>query len=173
MLIHDKFHVVKYLNEAIDQTRKQEVKTEGLLKRAKYVMLKRVENMTERQQQKFDEINAANLLTVKAWRMKENFLGLHDCSNDFSAELYFNRWYKSVIHSNVPAMKKAAKTLKAHLDGIVNTINYNISNARAEQINSKIQKLQSVGHGYRNFENFTIAILFFNGQLDMLSHTLR
>ncbi len=70
-------------------------------------------------------------------------------------------------------MKKAARTLKSHLDGIINTVDNRISNGKAEQINAKIQKLQSVAHGYRNFDNFRIAILFFNGQLDMFSHSLR
>ena len=171
--MHDKFHIVKYLNQGIDETRKEEVKTEPLLKKAKYVMLKKIENMNEKQRQKFDEINAANLKTAKAWRMRENFMGLYQTQNSSYARYYFERWYKNVIHSNLPAMKKAAKTLKAHLEGIINTVEQNISNGRAEQINAKIQKLQSVGHGYRNFENFRVAILFFNGQLDMFSHSLR
>lgn len=136
-------------------------------------MLKKIENMTEKQKQKFDEINAANLKTAKAWRMRENFMGVYETTNSFYSRCYFERWYKSVIHSNLPAMKKAAKTLKSHLDGIINTVENRISNGKAEQINAKIQKLQSVGHGYRNFENFRIAILFFNGQLDMFSHSLR
>ncbi len=136
-------------------------------------MLKKIENMNEKQKQKFDQINASNLKTAKAWRMRENFMGVYETKNSFNAKCYFNRWYNSVIHSNLPAMKKAARTLKSHLDGIINTVDNRISNGKAEQINAKIQKLQSVAHGYRNFDNFKIAILFFNGQLDMFSHNLR
>jgi transposase len=136
-------------------------------------MLKKIENMNEKQKQKFDEINAANLKTAKAWRMRENFMGIYQTQNSSYAGYYFDRWYKSVIHSNLPAMKKVAGTLKSHLEGIINTVDSNISNGKAEQINAKIQKLQSVGHGYRNFDNFRVAILFFNGHLDMFSHSLR
>jgi transposase len=136
-------------------------------------MLKRLDKMTQVQRQKFDAINTANLKTAKAWRMRENFMAIYDHNDSFFAECYFERWYKSVIHSNLPAMKKTAKTLKAHLQGIVNTVEHRISNGKAEQINAKIQKLQSIGHGYTNFDNFRIAILFFNGQLNMISHSLR
>jgi len=168
--VHDKFHVVKYLNKGIDETRKKEVTTEPLLKKAKYVMLKKTENMTEKQRSHFESINAANLMTAKAWKMRENFMELYECENKAEAENYFQRWYKNVIHSNLPAMKRSAQTIKNHLEGILNNVTYSISNSKAEQHNAKIQKLQAVGHGYRNFENFRVAILFFNGQLDLLSH---
>ncbi|MDR2962511.1 MAG: transposase, partial [Bacteroidales bacterium] len=46
----------------------------------------------------------------------------------------------------------------------------NISNARAERLNGSIQALKTIGRGYRNTENFRIAILFFYGNLDMLPH---
>lgn len=134
-------------------------------------MLKRPDNMSEKQKLKFDEINKANTLTAKAWKMKENFIRLYECIDISYAERYFKRWYKNVIHSNVSAMKKVAKTLKEHKDGIINNVVYNISNAKAEQLNAKIQKLQSIGHGYRNFKNFRAAILFYNGQLDIFSHS--
>ncbi|MBI4646213.1 MAG: transposase [Bacteroidia bacterium] len=114
--------------------------------------------MTEKQKLRFDEINKANTLTAKAWKMKKNFITLYECVDTNYAERYFNRWYKNVIHSNVSAMKKVAKTLKEHKEGIINNVVYNISNAKAEQLIVKIQKLQSIGHGYRNFENNRIAL---------------
>ena len=67
-------------------------------------------------------------------------------------------------------MKKAAKTIKRHLDGVVHQIGNTISNARAEQTNSKIAKLQRMAQGYSNFNNLRAAILFFNGKLDLFSH---
>ena len=65
--VHDKFHIVKYLNKGIDEMRKKEVKTEPLLKKAKYIMLKNSSNLTDKQKVRFMEINQANLLTSRAW----------------------------------------------------------------------------------------------------------
>ncbi|OIO23946.1 MAG: hypothetical protein AUJ54_00595 [Ignavibacteria bacterium CG1_02_37_35] len=67
-------------------------------------------------------------------------------------------------------MKKAAKTLKHYKQGIINIIKYNLNNARAERFNGAIQKLNRVAQGYRNFDNLRIAILFFNGKLNLFSH---
>ena len=168
MLVHDKFHVVRYLTDAIDQTRRREARAEPiLLKKARYAVLKRLDKMTEKQREKFDKINDANIRTAKAWRMRENFLELYECNSKEEATAFFNRWYENVVHSNIIHMKKAAKTLKKHLDGITNQIGTQISNARAEQNNNKIARLQRAAYGYRNVQNLRTAILFFNGQLDL------
>ena len=133
-------------------------------------MLKRMDTMSEKQRAKFALINQSNTMTAKAWKMRENFLELYECNTQEEAKSFFERWYLNVIHSNISAMKKAAKTIKRFVEGILHQIGNNISNARAEQTNSKIAKLQRVGQGYTNFNNLRAAILFFNGSLDLLSH---
>lgn len=128
-------------------------------------MLKRLDTMTEKQRARFDLINQSNTLTAKAWKMRENFLEIYQSKTLVEASNFFERWYLNVIHSNLTAMKKAAKTIKRHLNGVLHQIGNNISNARAEQTNSKIAKLQRMGQGYSNFQNLRAAILFFNGKL--------
>lgn len=50
-IAHDRFHLVKYLNNAIDKVRRKEAKTQGaLLKHSRYVLLKNPDNLTEKQQ---------------------------------------------------------------------------------------------------------------------------
>jgi transposase len=68
-------------------------------------------------------------------------------------------------------MKKAAKTIKAHIDNIVTQVGVKISNGRAEQANSKIAKIQRSAQGFRSYVNLRTAILFFNGNL-RLFHTI-
>ena len=128
--MHDKFHVIKFLTDAIDETRKREVYEHPVLKRSKYVMLKRMDTMNEKQRAKFELINQSNTLTAKAWKMRENFLELYKCNTEEEAKYFFERWYLSVIHSNIPALKKAAKTSQRYLEGILHQIGNTISNAR-------------------------------------------
>ena len=170
MLVHDKFHIIKLLTNAIDETRRSEVYTQPILKRSRYVMLKRMDTMTEKQRARFHEINQANTHTAKAWKMRENFLELYESQTEQDAIIFFERWYQNVIHSNNKYMKKAAKTIKRYLSNIITQVGNHISNARAEQTNSKIAKLQRVAQGYSNFQNLRAAILFFNGRLNLLSH---
>jgi len=71
-IAHDRFHLVKYLNNAIDKVRRKEAKTQGaLLKHSHYVLLKNPDNLTEKQQLKFASIAQANLEVSKAWRVRE------------------------------------------------------------------------------------------------------
>lgn len=160
---------MKYLNKGIDDTRKQEVKTEPLLKKAKYVMLKKSPNLSEKQRARFEEINQANLDTAKAWRMRENFMALYDCTTVEEASAYFDRWIENVMHSTIEPMKKIAKTLRSFKTGIINAVQYRLTNAIAEGMNNQIQRLKTVAQGYRNFDNLKTAILFFNGKLSLLS----
>jgi len=127
--------------------------------------------MTKKQREKFETENIKNTQTAAAWRMRENFIAMYDCKTQDEARTYFNRWYKSVIHSKNKFMKKAAKTIKKHINNIITQIGTKISNGRAEQTNSKIAKIQRVAQGFRSFDNLRTAILFFNGSL-RLFHTI-
>ena len=72
-IVHDNFHVIKYLNKGVDEVRKSEVKGNNELKNTKYIFLKKKENWTQNQYLKFQEINKLNLKSANAWRIKENF----------------------------------------------------------------------------------------------------
>ena len=170
-MVHDKFHVVKYLTNAIDLTRREEVKIEPLLKKTRFVFLKRLDTMTHKQRLTFELENISNTKTASVWRMRENFIAMYECQTSEQALEYFNAWYKSVIHSSNKHIKKAAKTIKKHIEDIVSQIGSTISNGRAEQTNSKIAKIQRMAQGYHNFDNLRAAILFFNGNLSLF-HTI-
>ena len=127
--------------------------------------------MTEKQRMAFETENLSNTKTAAAWRMRENFIAMYDCQTMEQARDYFRAWYKSVVHSKNEHMKKAAKTIKEHIENIVSQIGTDISNGRAEQTNSKIAKIQRVAQGYHNFDNLRAAVLFFNGNLSVF-HTI-
>lgn len=59
-IVHDRFHLVKYLNNAVDKVRRREVRQNEELKNTKYIFLKNPENQTEKQCVKFESIAAAN-----------------------------------------------------------------------------------------------------------------
>jgi transposase len=71
------------------------------------------------------------------------------------------------LHNTTGRVSEVAKKLKRHLDNILTYLKHRITNAVAEGLNSKIQQIKSAARGFRKFENFRIAILFFCGKLDM------
>ncbi len=57
----DKFHVVKRLNEGVDEVQRQEVKDNEILNSTRYLWLKNRANLTEKQDGKFDVLSKMNL----------------------------------------------------------------------------------------------------------------
>ena len=55
----------------------------------------------------------------------------------------------------------------SHSRGVINALISNLNNAMAERLNGKIQEIKLSGRGYRKFQNFRSAILFFHGGLDL------
>ena len=166
-IIHDKFHLIKYLNEAIDKVRRREVKEHAELKESRYVLLKNEENLTEKQRIKFEMIRAANYQVSRAWEARENFRQVFKNASLEESEAIFWEWSEAVKASGIKEVMKVEETFANHLRGVLNAMTSNLSNAMAERLNGKIQLLKSIGRGYRKFENFRSAILFFYGKLSL------
>ena len=68
--IIDKFHVIKHVNDAVDATRKAEVKTNSELSRTKYIWLKNDENLSDRQRAQKESLCKKHLKTARAYSMR-------------------------------------------------------------------------------------------------------
>jgi transposase len=169
-IVHDKFHVSKLLNEAVDKTRKEEnrrllSRNDKTLCGTRYSWL--YGDIPEDLDADFTELLAVNLKTSRAWMYKEQMRDFWKQQDVDRGNLFFKHWYNCAMHSKLPSVKKAAKTLKSHLSGLISYFTHPISNALCEGFNSKIQAIKSFARGFRNFENYRSRILFFCGKLDM------
>lgn len=171
-IVHDRFHVMKMANEAVDQVRRQEHRelqkaNDSRLSGTKFIWLKGQENLTTSQQAKLDQVFAMHLKTGKAWAFKEMLRELWDHNTAAEATVYFNDWYRRVIHTQLEPLKKVARAIKERLANVVSYCTHQITNAVAEGINSKIQAIKRRVGGYRNNENFKTAIYFYCGGLSL------
>jgi transposase len=171
-VVHDKFHINKYVNGAVDAVRRGEQKwrlkqKDSTLTGTKYLWLKKLENFTDKEKEKWTKLNLDQLETGKAWNLKELFNEFWKCEDAETAEDFFNFWYFKATHSGLAPVIKVAKTLKRHIKNILTYWTYFVSNSFAEGINSVIQEIKTVARGFRNFENYRTAILFFCGDLDL------
>jgi len=167
VLCHDKFHLIQHMNKAVDQVRRQETKTTEDLKGTRYIWLKDHASLTDYQREKYQAIKDINYQTAIAWRIKEN---LRDCiplCGEKSA-IAFLQWLGEAKQSKLKPVIKVAEMFTQHLHGIINDLIKNKSNAMAERLNGKIQEIKLSAKGYRTFEKFKSAILFFNGKLDLI-----
>ena len=165
--VHDRFHLIKYLNEAIDNVRKREVKKNEVLRDSRYALLKNRFNLTEKQHFKFEEVLRANTEVGYVWGLKESFKSFFGCKDYDEAFKRLSEWNSFVMWEAIPELTKVAKMFGRHTRGVCNALVEKASNAMAERLNGKIQLIKTVGRGYRKFHNFRSAILFFNGGLEL------
>ena len=172
-IVHDRFHVSKPLNEAVDQTRREEsaklaATGDDTLKHTRFLWLQGT--VPDERQDDFAALLETNLRTARAWAYKEQMVEFWHQPDADAGNAFFQHWYRSVMRSRLPKVKKVAKTLKAHLGGLLTYFQHRITNAMTEGFNSKIQALKADARGFRSFANYRARILFFCGKLDLLPH---
>lgn len=171
-IVHDRFHVMQHVTQAVDKVRRQEHKKlqaddDQRLAGSRYVWIKSQENLSEKQRVLLEELFSAELQTAKAWGYKEMLRELWSQDDAASATAYFKDWYQRVIHTKLGPLKKVAKMIKERLANVVSYCTHEITNAVAEGINSKIMAIKRRVGGYRNIENFKTAIFFYCGRLKL------
>ena len=167
-IVHDRFHLIKYLNDGIDKVRRREVKEHDDLKKTRFVLLKNKANLTDKQHIIFEAIKEANYEVSKAWQVRENFRDLFQLKSEyFDGFIMFFNWAQDAMNKNIKEINKVVEMFKGHFKGVINSLTKKQNNGMAERLNGKIQEIKTIGRGYRTFENFRSAILFFNGGLSL------
>jgi transposase len=171
-IVFDRFHVMRQVLDAVDEIRKSEhrqlaARGEQTLKGTKYLWLWSQENIPSWRQEEFEALRAKDLKVCRAWAIKENLRHLWDYRYEAPMRNYFKRWYFWASHSRMEPIKKAAQTLKVHVDNIVTYARHRITNALGEAINAKIEKVKRMACGFRNRSHYRTAIYFHCGGLDL------
>ena len=161
----DRFHAVRLVSKALDDTRKLEQKGRPELKKGRYALLKNPGNLTDEQAGRLIAImSVSGLQTARAYRIKRAFQALYEQPRQY-AEPYLKRWYFWATHSRIPAIIKAAHTVRDHWDGILRWFHSGITNAVLEGLNSLIQAAKARARGYRTARNFITMAYLIAGQL--------
>ena len=163
----DKFHIVKIINEAVDKVRREETKTNPLLKGARYALLKNECNLTSKQKAIRERLclPRLNLKSYRALQIRETFQQLYTAVSREDFESRLKKWYFWATHSRLEPMIKAAKTIKRHWDGVVQWKDSQINNGLLEGLNSVIQAAKRKARGYKK-PHFKIMAYLLTGKLD-------
>jgi len=171
-IVYDRFHIAKYLNEAVDQVRRQEhrqLKAEGddRLTGTRQTWLFHPENLSESKNEELEALRKQSLQTSRAWGLKDYFRWFWTYADADSAKEFFEDWYAWAIRSRLQPVKKVARMLSSRLDNILTWFRHPISNGTSEGFNSRIQAIKAAARGFRNFGNYRTRILFFCGKLSL------
>ena len=176
-MVFDRFHIMRHVVDAVDKVRKQEHKGlmqagDTILAKSKYLWLTNPANMTDQAKERFAQLKTIELQTGRAWAIKESLRDLWSYTSTTWATKFWKRWYFWATHSRLMPMIAAAKLIARHLPNVLTYFTHRITNAVAEGLNSKIATVQKRACGYRNPDNFKIAVYFHCGGLSLYPATV-
>lgn len=171
--ILDRFHIMKKFNEAIDQVRRDEARrmkqegSEPLLVHARWCLLKRTENLTERQASKLKELLRYNLRSVRAYLLREEFQRFWQYVRPSCAGRFLDQWCKVAMRSRLEPIKKVVGTLRSHRALILNwfAARGTMSSGTVEGLNHKAKVVFRNAYGYRHYNTVEIALYHTLGAL--------
>src|SRR5947208_10972576 len=124
--ILDRFHIVAKMNKALDEDRAEESRrmaSEGLtpvLKKSRWLLLKREENLKIEQRFRLRDLLRYNLKTVRAYLLKETFQQLWDYNSAAWAGKFLDEWCRQTMRSRIEPMKRPARSRRDHRTLILN-----------------------------------------------------
>jgi transposase len=166
-LTFDKFHIMKIINEAVDEVRRQEQKERPELARTRYIWLKNRNNLKQTQIETLEklQLKKLNLKTSRAYHIRLNFQDFFTQPLE-TAETFLNKWYFWATHSRLQPMKEAAYTIKRHWNGVLRWLHSRINNGMLEGFNSLVQSTKARARGYRTNRNLIAMIYLIGGKLN-------
>jgi len=163
-VVFDRFHIKKYLNEAVNAVRKDEVKTVEELKKTKYIWLKNEKNLTVNQKYQLDNfLNDSSLNTSRAYLLKNGFDQMWNVQKKAVKPL-MEKWIQKALSLKLKPVTKFVNTIYEHFDGIIKSITTGITNAVSEGLNSVMQLARSRARGYRNTQNFCAMVYYLGNE---------
>lgn len=171
--ILDRFHIMQYLNDAVDNTRRRETAQlrqdgyEPILEKSRWCLLKNKCNQTRSQLAKLKELVKYNLQTMRAYLLKEAFQHLWTYTTRWGAERFLKDWLTRAMRSRLPEIKKVAKRLRKYQHLLLNyfSLKERLSNGIVEGFNLKAKLTMRKSFGFRQFNTIEIALYHALGNL--------
>ena len=171
--ILDRFHVVAKMNLALDDVRAAEARRmaregyEPLLKRSRWCLLKRPENLTDSQRLKLRDLVRYNLQSVRAYLLKEQFQQFWDYHSPTWAGKFLDQWCAQTMRSRIEPMKKFARTVRSHRELLLNYFRARkqFSSGVIEGMNNKTKVSMRKAYGFRTFRATELALYHVLGKL--------
>jgi transposase len=134
---------------------------EPLLKRTRWCVLKRKDNLTPQQKVRLRDLLRYNLRTVRAYLLKEDFQQLWEYDSPTWAGMFLDFWCYQTMRSRIEPMKKIARTLRKHRTLILNYFKAKkeFSSGVVEGLNNKAKVTMRKSYGFRTFRILELALI--------------
>ena len=153
--VHDRFHMSGYLNKAVDNTRRDEFRSQqktgnDQLSKTKYLWLKSDINLTDKQKAALEGLKGLQLDTAKVWAFKEKFRDFFDCKDVHEGESFINQWCEASVAIRNKHLTKVSAMILKHKEGLLAYIKHKVTNATAESLNAFLVCVDLANHSPRS-----------------------
>lgn len=164
LIVLDHFHVKKYLNDAVDTVRKEELKrarqqNNGELSsilhcNKRFILMQN--KLTNKKQDLLEKLATLNERVYQAMLLKEQFISIY--IDPKTAMRALREWIIAAIKSNIPALVELGYKFFRKRHYLLNYFRCKITTAVSEGINNKIKRLSRMAYGYKNVHYFLLKI---------------
>lgn len=164
-IVHDPYHVVAMVNQAIDETRRDIARdlydTERqCIKGSRFLLLKGMENLSKNGFDRLMHLTEINEPLYLAYLLKEDLRMFWDFDNEKSGRNFLDNWVTQAKDISIEHFTKLAETIERHRQGLLAYFNHRISTAPLEGMNNKIKTLKRQAYGFRDNWYFKLRLYF-------------
>jgi len=163
-IIYDKFHVMRHLNNALNEVRKAEMRGAlGRLKKTlsgkKFILMARRAHVRGKAREALNVVLAASPKLFKAHLLKESFGHLWDYSYKGSALRFWADWKAQLKWTRMKSYRNFVKMVERHWDGILAFCDKKVSLGYIESSNLKARNVIRRAYGYRDKEYMKLKVI--------------
>lgn len=177
-ICYDPYHIVALATIALQTERRlrwnelrdtTDPKTAAKFKGARWALLKRPEDLSDRQADQLAAIKRAGGKLWRAYQLKEALRALFhgDLRHSDVSEL-FDRWCSWAQRCRIPAFVKLQRTLRAHREGILAAVRLGLTNARVEGLNNRVRLITRRGFGFHSAKAVAALVMLSCGPIDLV-----
>lgn len=173
-LVLDRFHIVKNLNAAVDEVRKEEWrKVKGdkaqmrALKGLRWLIFRHHSKRSKHDKLVIEALRKGNRRIHRACVLKDEFDHFWNYKAQWAARRYLKRWGTTALKSRLEPIRKFVHTIREHTENIITFIGSRLTNAIAEGINRIIGIVRNRASGFRTVEAFIDLIYLTVGDVDI------
>ena len=163
--VFDHFHVVKLMNEKLDDIRRKvysmekDINKRKVLKGTRYLLLGNGADIFDKQHKtRLENAIAMNEPLSKAYYLKEQLRQIWSQPMKAMAEKVLDDWIRQAEQSKITQLQKMAVTVKTYKKGILAWYDCHLSTGKVEGINNKIKVMKRNAYGFRDKKDFTLRL---------------
>ena len=166
LIVLDHFDVKKYLNDAVDTVRKEELKkarqqqndelSEILHCNKRFILMQN--KVTSKKRNVLDKLASLNQRVYETMLVKEQFISIYTAGDRKTAQRNLKDWIVAAIKSKIPSHVELGYKFFRKRHYILNYFICRITTAASEGINNKIKRLSRMAYGFKDVKYFLLKI---------------